>query len=255
MWSCTKEPTDDVSCSMNFRYISWLDINSYPYSTSSPHFPWGFICSPHILHFVSVISLSFFLVSLDHAYPALGRSDSAIQLYDDQDGSRLGKMSGDSLPIRCKYRVKHYSAIIILPGPWNSLKSFLLSILQHSAPPRRARTKHTRKNQTGQHHSELQIFLPHFLLFFFLIPVTAQKWCVSLQTHHQLLFIGLTINYLITPYEAPVARVHLFCSRASFISWEKVQIGLRGEIHILTAACELQNTDCSTNSAEKQTIP
>lgn len=104
----------------------------------------------------------FFLVSLEEH----GRNDSAIQLYDDQDGSRLGKVSEDSLPVS-KYIVKHHNTTNILPGPWNSSKPFLLSVLQHSTPPRRVRTKHTQKNQTDQHHSKLQIFLSHFKLFFF----------------------------------------------------------------------------------------
>lgn len=171
---------------------------------------------------------------------------------DDQDGSWLGKVSEDSLPVS-KYIVKHHNTTNILPGPWNSSKSFLLSVLQHSTPPRRARTKHTQKTKQISIIVNYKFFFP-ILNFFFLISVIAQKWFVGLQTHHQLLFIGWTINYLITPYEAPVARVRLFCPRASFISWEKVQISLRAEIHILNTARELQSTDCSMSSAEKQTI-
>lgn len=103
----------------------------------------------------------FFLVSLEEH----GRNDSAIQLYDDQDGSRLGKVSEDSLPVS-KYIVKHHNTTNILPGPWNSSKSFLLSVLQHSTPPRRARTKHTQKTKQISIIVNYKFFFPIFNFFF-----------------------------------------------------------------------------------------
>lgn len=112
------------------------------------------------------------------------------------------------------------------------------------------------EKQPDQPHSILPTFLPTSYHFFsILISVTAQTWCMSPQTPHQLLFIGLTINYPVTFYETPVARVHLFCSRASFISQGKVQISWRAEIHILTARRELQRTYFSSDSSWRKTHP